>query len=58
MNTAMPDQPKFYTLSAKVTFTSGLVQNASAVLVLQEESIIVPSTSTNMYSAVDAAWST
>lgn len=57
MNTAMPSDPVLYTLAAKVTFTSGLIQNTVATIVVQEESIVVPSTNTNMYAAIDAAWS-
>ena len=58
MNAAMPSTPQFYTLTANVTFTSGVQKTTSAILVVQEESIIVPSTSTLMYAAVDGAWAT
>ena len=56
MDTTMPSTPQMYRMDAKVLFTSGLEQTVSTLIVVQQESIIVPSTSTAMYGAVDARW--
>ena len=54
---AMPSTPQFYTLSARVLFTSGRTINITNTLVIQEDfDIIVSSAKTNMYNPINTAW--
>ena len=59
VDSAMPEDPKFYTLTARAVFTSGYEQTASINLVVQQDSdIIVPASKTSMFNPLNTTWET
>ena len=59
IDSAMPEDPKFYTLTAKAVFTSGYEQTSTINIVVQQDSdIIVPASKSSMFNPLNTTWET
>jgi hypothetical protein len=59
VDSAMPEDPKFYILTAKAVFTSGYEQTSTINIVVQQDSdIIVPASKSSMFNPLNTTWET
>jgi hypothetical protein len=59
VDSAMPEDPKFYTLTARAVFTSGYEQTSTINIVVQQDSdIIVPASKSSMFNPLNTTWET
>jgi hypothetical protein len=57
VDSAIPNDPKFYILTARSVFTSGYEQTSSINLIVQQDSdIIVPSSKTSIFNPLNTTW--
>jgi len=57
VDSAMPNDPNYYTLTAKAVFVSGYEQTASINIVIQQDSdIIIPAVKASIFNPLNTTW--